>query len=1133
MTAVQTNSAGRILLGECDPILPLPNFISAQRESFDSFLKKGLNILFEEINPVKDTLGRMWTLEFGDVEYGKPNRSPQDAIQKNLSYDAPVYIKVKLTNEKSGEIKEQKIFVADFPLMTPQGTFVFNGITKIVVHQIVRAEGVLFEESKASTPMKRLFSARLMPSRGQWFEFDVSKHNVITVRLVNNRPKILMTSLLRVLGFPTDDDIRAAFKDVMGMENDLIEATLAKDSTDSREKAIVDIYNKIRPDESVTLDSAEKYIKGFFFNDRRFDLGRIGRHMLNKKLGLKIEMKPENFHLYTEDLVEILKSLVLIHNGKRQPDDVDHLANRRIRSVGEIIVDEIRIGVRRMEKTIRDRMAMHAEDEKITPSVLISTKPVSAAINSLFGTGQLCRYMDQENFLAELEQKRQITAVGPGGLTKERATFSVRDVHHSHYSRICPIQTPEGQSVGVSLHLALYSRINEYGFIEAPYRKVHNKVKNNQKSLLHRIPTEDVKDPKSKKVVAKAGHIITEEIAQKIAKLSAIKELDVKPFVTDEIEYVAPYDEDNVVVGMSTIESDEYGNYTGDLVSVRTEGHFFLRPPSEIRLVDITPSQMQSVSLSTIPFVQNDDPHRSMMASNTQKQAVPLVVTDSAISGTGYETAVARQSGWAYFAEKDGEVTYVDGDLVRVKYKGERQTRDYNIVTFQSTNQDHCYTQIPRVDVGQKVHEGDVLVDGPSMENGEMALGKNLLTAYMVMDGYVYEDGFLISERLVKDDVLTSVHIKRFDHELRETDLGPELLTNDIPNVSERALRNLDETGIVRTGARVRPGDVLVGTIAPKGEQELTSEERLLRAIFGEHARDVRDNSLKVPNGQGGVVIKVEQLSVEKGDKLPAGVISQIKVWVAQTMKISHGDKLTGRHGDKGSISEIFPVEDMPFLEDGTPVDIIINPLAIKRMNIGHLLESRYAKIAQRLGIKLAFPNFERHNVDWLLDEATSKGIDTDERSTLVDGRTGRKYPVKVKNGPKYFLKLKHISVSKIHARSTGPYTLVTQQPLGGKAQMGGQRFGEMEVWALEAHGVPAILQEMLTIKSDDVKGRADAYKAIIHGEKIETVTTPESFKVLMRELNALCLNLDLIYDEVAEDVEAEKPEQSSEQEAK
>ncbi len=1128
MAAPKTNSAGRVLLGTLDPILPPPNFIKAQHDSYQWFLENGFRVLFDEINPVKDTLGRMWTLEFGDFEFGKANRTPAQAVEKNLTYDAPVYVIAKLTNEKTGEIKEQKIFVADFPLMTPQGTFIFNGITKVVVHQIVRAEGVLFEENKASTPLKRLYSARLMPTRGPWFEFDVSKHNVVTIRLVNNRPKILVTSLLRVLGFPTDEDIRRVFKDVIGLDNDLIEATLSKDHTTNREKAIIDIYNKIRPDESVTLDSAEKYIKGFFFNTRRFDLGRIGRHMLNKKLGLDYEMTPDNYRIFTEDIVEILKALVLIHNGKRLPDDVDHLANRRIRSVGEIVVDELRVGVRRMEKTIRDRMGMHGEEERITASALISTKPISAAINSLFGTGQLCRFMDQENFLAEIEQKRQITAVGPGGLTKERATFSVRDVHHSHYSRLCPIQTPEGNSVGVSLHLAMYAQINEYGFIEAPYRKVLNKAKNNLKSLLHRIPVEDVKDPKSKKVIAKAGELITDEIAKKIVKITSIKEIDVRSYKTDDIIYIAPYDEDKYVVTMSSIGMDEYGNITEKLVSVRTEGHFFLRNPQEVQLMDIIPSQIESLSLSTIPFVPNDDPHRSLMGSNTQKQAVPLVVPESAISGTGYEDEVSRQSGWAYYADKDGEVVYADASLVKVKYKGEKQPREYNLVTFQSTNQDHCYTQLPRVDVGQKVHAGELLVDGPSMEHGELALGKNLLTAYMIMDGYVYEDGFLISERLVKDDVLTSIHIKRYDHELRETDLGPELLTNDIPNVSERALRNLDESGIVRVGARVRSGDVLVGTIAPKGEQELTSEERLLRAIFGEHARDVRDNSLKVPHGQEGVVIKTQLLSVEKGDKLPSGVLKQVKVWVAQTLKISHGDKLTGRHGDKGSISEIFPVEDMPFLEDGTPVDIVINPITIKRMNMGQLLESKYAKIAKQLGIKLGFPNYQQPNVTWLLDEANAKGVDTSERSVLIDGRTGKKYPVMVKTGPKYFNKLKHIAVSKIHARSTGPYTLVTQQPLGGKAQMGGQRFGEMEVWALEAHGARNILQEMLTIKSDDVKGRADAYKAIIHGEKIETVTTPESFKVLMRELNALCLNLDLIYDEAKENVEREESKQSA-----
>ncbi len=1112
MSTVRKNSVGRVMLGQIDPIIPVPNLIEAQFASFDLFLKEGIRALLDSINPVKDTLGKMWTLEFGEYRIGKPNRTVEEAINKNLSYDAPLHVTVKLKNERNGEIQEREMFILDLPIMTEQGYFVYNGVTKVVVHQIVRAEGVLFDESKRSSPVHRLYSARLMPSRGPWFEFDVSKSNVLTLRLINKRPKILVTSLLRVLGFPTDEDIRKEFKDVIGLPNDIIEATLERDHTKNREQAIIDIYNKVRPDETVSLESAEKYIKGFFFNQRRFELGKIGRYQLNKKLGLNVELKADNYRLFVNDLITLIKELVKVNNGKRQPDDVDHLANRRVRGVGEIILDELRVGMVRMEKTIRDRMSMHGEDELVTPAMLISVKPLSAAVNSMFGTGQLCRFMDQENFLAELEHKREVTASGPGGLTKERATFSVRDVHFSHYSRFCPVTTPEGQPIGLSLHLALYARINEYGFIEVPYVKVVQSVPNNEKSLLNRIPLEDVLDPKSKKVLAKSGELISAETAKKIVAIKDMKEIAVRSFRSEEVIYVDPADEGQYVTTMSSADMDEYGNLLGQLVSVRAEGHFFLRSVQEVQLMDIVPSQIGALSMVTIPHVGSDDPHRAVMGANMQRQSVPLIRNEAAIVGTGYEEVVSRQSGWTVYAEGDGVVDYVDGSTLRMKYDKQKDKVTYDIITFKDTNQGNCYNQRPVVNLGQRVKLGDLLVDGPSMQNGEMALGTNLLAAYMIFDGYVYEDGFLISERLVKEDLLTSIHIKKYEHEVQETELGPEQLTNDIPNVSERALRNLTPEGIVRVGARVQPQDVLVGVIAPKGEQELTAEERLLRAIFGEHAHEVRDNSLKVPHGQGGVVINTQVLSVENNDKLQSGVLKQVNVWVAQTKRISLGDKLAGRHGDKGTISGVLPVEDMPFLEDGTPVDIIINPVMIKRMNIGQLLEVRFAKIAKELGVKIAIPNFEQCNIQWLYDEAKKQGVDSSERAVLFDGRSGLPFPKKVKVGPKYTQKLKHISDTKIHARSTGPYTLVTQQPLGGKAQMGGQRFGEMEVWALEAHGAAATLQEMLTIKSDDVKGRADAYKAIIHGEKIESVSSPESFKVLMRELNALSLNIDLIY---------------------
>lgn len=1116
-TEPTVSDKGRLNLGTSDKILDFPNFIEAQHQSFKWFKEEGLRQLFDEVNPVKDTLGKMWTLEFGDYRFGKLNRTVEEAREKGLSYDKPLYIDVTLRSEQTGEIKDQEIFVADVPEITDDGKFIYNGVSKVVVHQILRAEGVLFEESKSSTLAKRLYTARLMPANGPWFEFDVNKRHVMTIRLINKRPKILVTTLLRVLGFSTDDDIREAFKDVMGMEVDLLEKTLEKDSTFNKEQAIIDIYNKIRPDESVSLESAEKYIKGFFFNKRRFDLGRVGRYQLNKKLGLDYEMKKENYRLFVEDIVELIKALINIHNGKRPPDDVDHLMNRRIRSVGELMLDDLRVGVRRMEKTIKDRMSMYGSETRVTPTMLVSTKPFSAAVNSFFGTGQLCRFMDQENILAELSQKREVTAAGPGGLTKERATFSVRDVHHSHYSRFCPVMTPEGQNIGIVINLALFARINEFGFIEAPYVKVSQTAKNTIKDLTNRIPVEDVEDPDTGKVLAKAGKLIDEKTARKISKVKDIKEITVRSYKTDEVEYIEPSTEDQFAVAMSTADMDEHGNLTGKLVSVRHEGHFFLRPVQVVQYMDIVPSQIASVSLSLIACAENDDPNRALMGSNMQKQAVPLLKNEAPIAGTGFEEIVARQTGWAIYSREEGEVSYVDADKIKVKTKGKKKEEEYKAKNFYSTNQETSYTQKPLVNKGQKVKKGELLADGPSMENGELAIGTNLLAAYMMFEGYVYEDGFLISERLVRDNTLTSIHIKKFDHEVQETELGPEMLTNDIPNTSERSLRNLDERGIVRIGSRVRSRDVLVGVIAPKGEQELTSEERLLRAIFGEQARDVRDNSLKVPHGQAGVVVNTQVLNSEKGDKLPAGVLKRVNVWVAQTKRISFGDKLAGRHGDKGTVAGILPVEDMPFTEDGTPIDIIINPIMIKRMNIGQLLEVRLARIAEQLGVNLALPNFEDLNIDYLYDLAEEEGVSTEERVKLFDGRTGEPFAEKVKVGPKYTTKLRHIADTKIHARSTGPYTLVTQQPLGGKAQMGGQRFGEMEVWALEAHGVPTVLQEMLTIKSDDVKGRADAYKAIIHGEKIETVTTPESFKVLIKELNSMCLNIDLIYKQIEE----------------
>jgi len=1117
LTQPQRNRAGRIDLGLNEESFQFPNLIEAQTKSFDWFMQFGFRKLFDEINPVKDTMERMWTLEFKEFKYGKPNRSISESIAKGLSYDAPVYVKTQLLNNKTGEIKEQEIFVVDLPAMTIDGYFVINGVRRVVTHQIVRAEGVLFETAEKHG-LRQLYSAILMPERGGWYGFEINKHNVVAVKLVQKRPKVLLTELLRVLGYESDDEIRNLFKDVdTHKEYRYIESTLARDFTKNKEEAVISVYNKLRPDESVTLDSAEKYIKSLFFNTRKFDLGRIGRYQLNKKLGTSHALDSTHAKLYMEDLLLIIKALIQINNGVRKADDIDHLDNRRIRSVGEILVDQLRVGVRRVEKNIKDKMSMYGEDAKLTPSMLVSTKPIAAASLAFFGQNQLSVFMEQTNILAELENKRKITAAGPGGILKERAPFSLREVHHSQYSRFCPVTSPESQSIGVVTYLAAFAKVNDFGFIEAPYVSVSQKVKNDVKELVNRIPYEDVLD--GEKVVAKAREIITAEVAAKIAKVKDLKEIGVVSFVTGTVEYLDAGTEDQSFVSMSTVKKDDFGNLVDPIVPVRHNGEFALNDVQIINFIDVAPSQQAGLGMALIPFVAHDDAKRALMASNQQRQAVPLVRQQSPYVGTGFEEYVARQSAWGVFAEDDGQVMVADGKKVIVKYK-KLGTKEYDVTKFERSNHDTSFSQYTRVLPGQKVNSGDILIDGPTMVNGELALGVNLKVALMFYEGYNYEDSAVISEKLVKQDLLTSVHVKEHVIQIRDTELGPEMVTKDIPHVSERVLSKLNEDGVVRVGARVGAGDILSGVVGPRGEQELTAEEKLLRAIFGESATDVRDVSLRMPNGEKGIVIKTQVLSVENDDKLMPGVLKEVKVWVAETKKINYGDKIAGRHGDKSTIAAIKAIEDMPFTADGEPVDMVLTPTFIKRMNMGQAVEIHFGKYAELLGEKLSFPLFEEINMEWLQKELEKNGFDMTEKQDLYDGRTGEKFPRAVTVGSKYVLKLKHIADEKVHARSTGPYTLVTQQPLGGKAQMGGQRFGEMEVWALEAHGAASALQEMLTIKSDDTTGRSQAYKAIIHGEKIENVNIPESFKVLVRELNALCLNIDLISKIKNEDVE-------------
>ena len=1117
MIEPKRNRASRLNLGKgFSSSFEIPSLIEAQKSSFKSFYEGGFQRLFEEINPVKDTMERMWTLEFKSFRYGEPYRSIDDSLAKGLSYEIPVYATVQLLNNKTGEIKEQEIFVADLPMMTDDGAFIVNGVRRVVTHQIVRAEGVLFEEAEA-LPYRSLYKARLMPGRGPWYEIETNKYNVISMRILPKRPRVLITEFLRLLGYESDQEILKLFKDVDTHEEyKYIEATLARDFTKSKEDAIISIYNKLRPDESVTIESAEKYIKSNFFSKRKFDLGKIGRYQLNRKLGTSYDVNnPDEALLYPEDIILIVKKLININNGVEAPDDIDHLFNRRVRSVGEVLERQLLAGIRRLEKNIKDKMSLYGQDAKVTPSMLVGTKPIAASIQSFFGANQLSTYMDQTNILAELENKRKVTAAGPGGIVKERATFSIREVHNSQYAKFDPVTSPESANIGVVTQLSILARVNEYGFLESPYRRVKKEVKNSKAEIINRILDEDIKG------VAKKGSSITKELAEKISSKKDIKSIKVRPFISEDVDYFDALDEEDKYISVPSVDTDEYNNILEPLVPVRHAGDFILEDVNIVDHVDVLTYQQAGLGMALIPFVSHDDAMRALAGANMQRQAVPLVKQEAPLIGTGVEEIVAKQSNWSIFAQDDGEVMYVDADRVTVNYKKEG-IRDFNLINFYRTNDNTSFSQKPAVEKGQKFKKGDILVDGPTCVDGELSIGINLRAALMFYEGYNYEDAVVISERVVRDDLLTSVHIREHKVEVRDTELGPEVITADIPHVNDRILQKLDMAGIVREGMKVKAGDILVGVIAPRGEKELTAEERLLRAIFGESASDVRDNSLRLPHGEEGIVIHTQRLSVEKGDKLPPGVLEEVKIWVANTKKLGYGDKISGRHGDKNTVSAIRPVEDMPFTEDGLPVDIVLTPTFLKRMNMGQAEEVHFGLYAKLLKEKFSFPLFEEVNMEWLEREMKKQGYKIEQKVDLYDGRTGKKFPRKVTVGIKYILKLHHIADEKVHARSTGPYTAVTQQPLSGKAQRGGQRFGEMEVWALEAHGAPYALQEMLTIKSDDIRGRSSAYKAIIHGEKIESVNIPESFKVLIKELNALCLNMELISKKPQEVVENE-----------
>ena len=1102
------NKASRIILGQTFFQLPYINFIETQLNSFDWFKQHGFDALFADINPVKDSMEKLWTMEFKSFKWGEPNRTIREAIDKGLSYDVPITTKVQLLNNKTGEIKEQEVFLTDFPMMTDEGYFVINGVKRVVMHQMVRAEGVLFDENE-TLPDRKLYKAVLMPARGTWYSFEVSKSDVITVKFGKNTGRVLITEILRVLGYESNEDIKKLFADVdTNPDRKYIDATLARDFSTNKQEAVINVYSKLRSEETATLESAEKYIKSLFFNDRKFSLGKVGRYQLNRKLDTKYDIDSEA-KLYIDDLIRIVKRLIKVNNGEIPSDDVDHLQNRRIRSIGETIIDQLTPAMRRLEKMIKDKMSTYGEDAKLTPSTLVGSKTLSIAVQSFFGQNQLSSFMDQTNILSELENKRKITSAGPGGVTKERAPFSLREVHQSQYSRICPVTTPESNSVGVVTQIASLAKINEYGFLEAPYKKVLKTAKNNGKMLINKIVANDIFDNKNKKIASK-GDIIDSQTAKKIQDQVKDAEIEVYPYITDQIDYIDAMEEDTVNISFSNVDQDEFGNITATLVPIKTKGNFVLRDKSKIDYVDVHPSQVAGLGLALIPYGSNDHSRRTLMGSNHQRQGVPLVKQEAPKVGTGFEEIIGRQSKWTILAEDDGVVEYADANKVAVRY-GKSKVKEYEVIKFDRSNDDTCLSQRVKVGPGQKVKKDDLIIDGPTIVDGELSIGTNLRVALMFFEGYNYEDSTVISDRLIKEDVLTSIHIKEYTTSIMATDLGDEMLTCDIPFVNETVLQKLNADGVIRVGQRVVEGDILAGVVAPRGERELTAEERLLKAIFGESSKDVKDNSLRVPNGEKGVVIKTQILDSSDGEKLPPGVLKKVKVWLAQTKKIDYGDKLTGRHGDKATIAEIRPVEDMPFTADGKPIDIILTPMFIKRMNMGQIAEIHLGNFADKLGVNFGVPIFEKIGMEWVKSELEKKGFAMEEKEDLYDGRTGEKFPRKVTVGYKYMLKLHHIADEKLHARSTGPYTLVTQQPLGGKAQMGGQRFGEMEVWALQAHGTPYALQEMLTIKSDDVKGRANAYKAIIQGEKIPPVNIPESFKVLIRELNALCLNIDLI----------------------
>ena len=1152
---VKYEKASRKDFAKVGDYIEMPNLIKVQKDSYDWFLEEGLGEVLKDISPIEDYSGNL-VLEFFDYYMeDKTKYSVEEAKERDATYSARLHVKVRLINRETGEIKEQEIYLGDFPLMTDSGTFVINGAERVVVSQLVRSPGCYYAEEFDTKTGKRTYNSTVMPLRGAWLEYETDGNDIFWVRVDRTR-KVPVTTLLRAIGLQTDSQILDLFGD-----ETMLKATIAKDTIKDQDEALIEIYKKLRPGELPTAEAARNLFNGLFYDNRRYDLAKVGRYKFNQKLGLAgrikdkiaaedivdaetgevlvqagetiseemaeniqdaginivdikvndktiriignstvnihkvlpnvdlsslhfkelvnynvlkniidntdekdlvkiIEERMEELvpkHITTEDMIASINYLLNLSHGLGAPDDIDHLANRRIRCVGELLQNQFRIGLTRLERVVRERMTIQDLDV-VTPQTLINTKPITSAIREFFGSSQLSQFMDQTNPLSELTHKRRISALGPGGLTRDRAGFEVRDVHYTHYGRLCPIESPEGPNIGLISALSSFAQINEYGFIETPYRKV---------------------DPETHRL-------------------------------TDIVEYMSADVEDNYIIAQASEPVDENGNFVNKRVRVRFKNEVIEVENTKVQYVDVSPKQLVSIAAAMIPFLEHDDAKRALMGANMQRQAVPLMITESPIVGTGIEYRAAKDSGILVLAEDDGVIEKVTGDAITVKYKNGK-TVVHKLRKFKRTNGGTCIDQRPIVKKGEKVKKGDAIADGPSTKNGEMALGKNVLVAFSTWEGYNYEDAILLNERLVKEDVFTSIHIEEYDCECRDTKLGAEEITRDIPNVGDDSLKDLDENGIIRIGAEVRPGDILVGKVTPKGETELTAEERLLRAIFGEKAREVRDTSLRVPHGEAGTIVDVKIFTRENSDELGPGVKQIIRCYIATKRKISVGDKMAGRHGNKGVISRVLPEEDMPFMPDGTPIDILLNPLGVpSRMNLGQVLEVHLGGAAKALGWKISTPVFDGATEEDVKELLAKAGMSEDGKMTLYDGRTGDPFASPITVGVMYMLKLHHLVDDKIHARSTGPYSLVTQQPLGGKAQFGGQRFGEMEVWALEAYGAAYTLQEMLTVKSDDVVGRVKTYEAIVKGENVPEPGVPESFKVLVKELQSLGLDVRL-----------------------